>query len=168
MNNARIEQEADLALCQVAIQCPDAIVKTETSEEQLNQIRTGMGEDMTKLLHESKTQAICFTAEEGVKEAAPVTLSFGYQDTDRKGNRIDLYLKENSEMTVVMDYHSSEGTGTAAIQTKIHAEKNAKLKLIQIERLGEGFDCMNDIGAYCEDGAGVELVQLIILSLIHI
>ena len=28
MNNARIEQEADLALCQVAIQCPDAIVKT--------------------------------------------------------------------------------------------------------------------------------------------
>ena len=89
MNNARIEQEADLALCQVAIQCPDAIVKTETSEEQLNQIRTGMGEDMTKLLHESKTQAICFTAEEGVKEAAPVTLSFGYQDTDRKGNRID-------------------------------------------------------------------------------
>ena len=25
MNNARIEQEADLALCQVAIQCPDAI-----------------------------------------------------------------------------------------------------------------------------------------------
>ena len=32
MNNARIEQEADLALCQVAIQCPDAIVKTETSE----------------------------------------------------------------------------------------------------------------------------------------
>lgn len=162
MNNARIEQEADLALCQVAIQCPDAIVKTETSEEQLNQIRTGMGEDMTKLLQESKTQAICFTAEEGVKEAAPVTLSFGYQDTDRKGNRIDLYLKENSEMTVVMDYHSSEGTGTAAIQTKIHAEKNAKLKLIQIERLGEGFDCMNDIGAYCEDGAGVELVQLII------
>ena len=93
MNNARIEQEADLALCQVAIQCPDAIVKTETSEEQLNQIRTGMGEDMTKLLQESKTQAICFTAEEGVKEAAPVTLSFGYQDTDRKGNRIDLYLK---------------------------------------------------------------------------
>ncbi len=162
LNNARIEQEADLALCQVAIQCPDAIVKTETSEEQLNQIRTGMGEDMTKLLQESKTQAICFTAEEGVKEAAPVTLSFGYQDTDRKGNRIDLYLKENSEMTVVMDYHSSEGTGTAAIQTKIHAEKNAKLKLIQIERLGEGFDCMNDIGAYCEDGAGVELVQLII------
>ena len=47
MNNARIEQEADLALCQVAIQCPDAIMKTETSEEQLNQIRTGMGEDMT-------------------------------------------------------------------------------------------------------------------------
>ena len=31
MNNARIEQEADLALCQVAIQCPDAIVKTETN-----------------------------------------------------------------------------------------------------------------------------------------
>ena len=96
MNDARIEQEADLALCQVAIQCPDAIMKTETSEEQLNQIRTGMGEDMTKLLQESGTQAICFTAEEGVKEAAPVTLSFGYQDTDRKGNRIDLYLKENS------------------------------------------------------------------------
>ena len=86
MNDARIEQEADLALCQVAIQCPDAIMKTETSEEQLNQIRTGMGEDITKLLQESGTQAICFTAEEGVKEAAPVTLSFGYHDTHRKGN----------------------------------------------------------------------------------
>ena len=59
MNNARIEQEADLALCQVAIQCPDAIVKTETSEEQLKFI-TGMGEDMTKLLQKSKTQAILF------------------------------------------------------------------------------------------------------------
>ena len=71
-------------------------------------------------------------------------------------------------MTVVMDYHSNEGTGTAAIQTKIHAEKNAKLKLIQIERLGEGFDCMNDIGAYCEDGAGVELVQSIWVQRQHL
>lgn len=162
MNDTRIEQEADLAQCPVQIQCPEAIAQDKLAEAIFEKVNTGMGSDMSSLLEKSGTEAISFTAESGVKENEPITLSFGYQDQDRKGNRVDLYLKENSEMTVVMDYHSTQGIGTAAIQTRIYAEKNAKLKLIQIERLGEGFDCMNDIGAFCEDGAGVELVQLVI------
>ena len=162
MNDTRIEQEANLAQCPVQVQCPASLAQAKAAENTFEKITTGMGEDMTRLLNESGTEAVLFTAEAGVKESTPVTLSFGYQDGDRKGNIVDIYLKENSEMTVVMDYHSNEGTGTAAIQTKIFAEKNAKLKLIQIERLGAGYDCMNDIGAYCADGAGVELVQLVI------
>ena len=162
MNDTRIEQKANLAQCPVQVQCPASLAQTKVKEDTFEKITTGMGEDMTRLLKESGTEANFLTAEIGVKESTPVTLSFVYQDGDRKGNIVDIYLKENSEMTVVMDYHSNEGTGTAAIQTKIFAEKNAKLKLIQIERLGAGYDCMNDIGAYCADGAGVELVQLVI------
>lgn len=164
MNDARIEQEADLALCPVQVSHPASIAhKSEAEEtETIKTINTGMGGDMARLLKESGTKAISFTAQKDTKETEPVTLSFGYQDGDRKGNIVDLYLEENSEMTVVMDYRSGEGSGTAAIQTRIVAKKNAKLKLIQIERLGSGYDCLNDIGAYCDEAAGVEVVQLIL------
>ena len=165
MNHANVSEEADFTSCPVQIKCPEEIeqvTKDNLPSNAWETIQTGMGDDMSKLLKESETEELSFKSKADKKDAEPVSLSFEYHDGDRKGNIVNLYLEENSEMTVVMDYHSHIGSGTAAIQTRIVAEKNAKLKLIQIERLSDGYDCLNDIGAHCEENASVELIQLII------
>ena len=61
-----------------------------------------------------------------------------------------------------MDYTSPEKTssGLAAIQTKLHIEKRAKVRLVQVQLLGNEYTLLNDIGAQCEDGAQFEVLQL--------
>lgn len=49
----------------------------------------------------------------------------------------------------------------AGIRTKIRAGKNSLLRLVQIQRLGESFTFFNDIDSFCEEGARLELVQLV-------
>ena len=53
-------------------------------------------------------------------------------------------------------------TGQAAVSTRLYLEEGAKLRLIQVQRLGSDFTFMNDIGALCEEKASLEVIQLIL------
>ena len=55
-----------------------------------------------------------------------------------------------------------ETSGQAAVSTRLYLEEGAKIRLIQIQRLGNGFTFMNDIGALCEEKASLEVIQLIL------
>ena len=104
-----------------------------------------------------------FTSKSGKKESQPLRLTFSYQDKSRTMNRIGIHMLPDSELTVVMDFTSEKETeGTAAIQTKIYAEENAVLHLIQIQRLGSKMTFLDDFGADCEKNARVETIQLVL------
>ena len=162
MNETAVSEEADLAASGIAVNCPASVSQNNAQSQELKDTETGMGSDMTRLLAASQSKVTAFATQEGVCEKQPLVLSFGYQDGDRKGDVVELRLAKDSELTVLMDYVSGEGSGTAAVQTVIRAEENAKLHLVQVERLGSGYTCMNDIGAFCEANAGVDLVQLVL------
>ena len=51
---------------------------------------------------------------------------------------------------------------TQAIQTKIYAEENAVLHLIQVQRLGSKMTFLDDFGADCEKNARMETIQLVL------
>lgn len=161
MNEACVSQTADLTEEPAKLLCPETVVCRQEEIQEFERIETGMGADMTRLLQGSGLNAGVFCTQEGKAEEKPLSFSFRYRDGDRKGNRIDLCLRKRSRLTVIMDYGSDKGSGLAALQTRIVAQEHAHLTLVQIQRLGEGFSCFNDIGAVCREGASVELVQLV-------
>lgn len=52
--------------------------------------------------------------------------------------------------------------GKAAVQTKIRAEKDSRVKLVQIQHFGAEKIFYNDVGAFCGENAQVELIQLVL------
>lgn len=126
----------------------------------------------------------------GEKIAQPARFHFSCPDGGHVFDRISIAAQEDSELTVVMDFSSptggaahdaavssltadsaahdaatkpspAPGDSFAGIHTKFRAGKNALLRLVQIQRLGDGFTFFNDIDGLCEEGARFELIQLV-------
>ena len=71
---------------------------------------------------------------------------------------MEILAKEGEEVNVLMDYTSPEKTssGLAAIQTKLHIEKGAKVRLVQVQLLGNEYTLLNDIGASVKMGPSLK------------
>lgn len=118
-------------------------------------IPTGMGSDMERL---GSGNAMRLTAGSG-KSTAGITLS--YKDGLSAYNRLEIEAARGSDLTVVMTYiANSTAGGLAAVQTKVDAQKGAKVKLVQVQLLGNGFTHLNDVGADLGENASFELIQL--------
>ena len=111
----------------------------------LSHIRTGMGTEMDAFADAGNVKWQVFTAQAGKKESQPLRLTFSYQDQSRIMNRVGIHMLPDSELTVIMDFTSEKDSeGTAAVQTKIYAEENAVLHLVQIQRLGKNITFLDD------------------------
>lgn len=76
-------------------------------------------------------------------------------------NRLCLDAKENSRLNVLIVFRSGEDAqGTSSFQVKVHAEKNAKVQLQEVQLLGAGYTCLSDIGVSCGENATFELLKL--------
>ena len=140
---------------------------TAENQEVFSHIHTGMGPDMDRLGKMAGSQAIMIKSSpksEGGSE--PVRLHFSCEDNKKSFQKVEILAKEGEEVNVLMDYTSPEKTssGLAAIQTKFHIEKGAKVRLVQVQLLGNEYTLLNDIGAQCEDGAQFEVLQLFLGS----
>ena len=116
---------------------------------------TGMGTEMAQL---GEGKRIHLVADAG-KSMAAVTLR--YDDEQKCYNRLEIEAKPGSELTVFMTYISTASAkGMAAVQTKIAAAKDAKVKLVQVQLLGREFLHLNDVGADLAADARFEVLQL--------
>lgn len=132
-----------------------------TLESGLREIPTGMGPDMDELVRESGTPVDIFRIKRGAHPEEPIRLSCRYEQGDNFLHGAYIYAEEGSSITVILESFSGrEDSGSSGIQTKLYAEKNAKVRLIQVQLLGDGFVAMNDVGGICEEGASIELLQL--------
>ena len=76
-------------------------------------------------------------------------------------NRLCLDAKENSRLNVLIVFRSGEDAqGTSSFQVKVHAEKNAKVQLQEVQLLGARYTCLSDIGVSCGENATFELLKL--------
>ena len=124
-------------------------------DDDLADLPTGMGKDLDKL---GDGGALHLVADAG-KSLAAVTLR--YDDDKHCYNKIQVEAKPGSQLTLLMTYISTAvAGGTAAVQTKLNVARGAKVKLVQVQLLGRGFDQLNDDGCQLADDAGFELVQL--------
>ncbi|MBR0397520.1 MAG: SufD family Fe-S cluster assembly protein [Eubacterium sp.] len=181
-------EEAPVA-AEVPAEIRQDVMKAETAAADAAKILTGAGEDMDALLADAGIGVQTYTVPAGVRvtdDAVRLKLAYADQgfvyETKKTGaapqadsrdsadaagtGRINAFryvLEPDSEMTVVMDYTADQdAAGLAAVQTKIFAAKNSVLHLVQIQQLGENFTLLNDIGGFCEEGARVELIRLIL------
>lgn len=116
---------------------------------------TGMGEEMARL---GEGQRVHLVADAG-RSTAAVTLR--YDDGKKCYNTLEIEAKPNSDLTVYMTYISTASAkGTAVVQTKIAAAKNAKVKLVQVQLLGHEFLHLNDVGCNLAEDAHFEVLQL--------
>ncbi len=71
----------------------------------------------------------------------------------------DIAACDQSENPTVSDQKLS---GFASIQTKISAKKGAKVHLVQIQNLPDGFLFLNDVGTDCGEDAVIDTVQVVL------
>lgn len=159
----------ETAVPQVAVRGKGAVtvsgglaLSPAASAEPFAEIPTGIGKDVDSLLARAGIKADALAIPAGAEPEA-IRLTFSYQTGDAAANQILVTLGEGSSATLLMDYTSSpSAAGLGVVQTKIHAKKGAVLRLVQVQRVGEGFTFFNDTGALCEEGARVELIQLVL------
>lgn len=121
----------------------------------LQDMATGMGREIDKL---GEGKPLRLVADAG-KSLAAITLR--YQDAQNCYNKIEVEAKPGSELTLLMTYISTAvAGGTAAVQTKVAASAGAKVKLVQVQLLGQGFEQLNDVGCELAEGASFDVLQL--------
>ena len=163
MNETTLQENVIIEQGSVAIKRPDYVTYEETSDLEFPEMKTGMGAEMDAFVDAGKINAQLFVAEAGRKGTEPVKLDFSYENQDQKLNRIGIHVLPDSELTVIMDFTSEEeAEGTAAVQTKVWAEENATLHLVQIQRLGKKFRLLDDFGAVCGTKAKIQITQLVL------
>lgn len=95
------------------------------------------------------------------REGSGRSLRFVCEDQESKAQEADLAAEAGSRLTVWMEISSpKDAEGMFQLSTHIKAEKNAKIRLVQVQLLGAKYSFVNDIKAECEEGAEVELLQL--------
>ena len=165
MNESTVEQVSIDGENTCKIFCPVEITRKKQIESQtlFSDIKTGMGADMDRLAEDARISANVFEIKNNTQMTEPLRMEFHYVNGDKQMNETDLHTLEGSTATVVMDYTSEpKAEGLGAILTRILAEKDAHLNLIQIVRVGAEFDCMNDIGIECKDHAEVQVFHVIL------
>lgn len=131
-----------------------------------NEVGTGMGPEIGKIIDDSKVATQRFVCEENREIETPVFVDLNYDGEDENGNQnyvnsYEVLVKENSSATFVFCY-SSKKKSIALNQVKFIVEKNAKLSLVQLHMLGDEFNMFSDVGVRIDENANVSQVNLFI------
>lgn len=138
------------------------------SQVNWDEIKTGMGSQYDEMASEGGKSGVdgYITAyadgnaqtEDDDNEWTVLHLNY---KNDSYQNRLYIEAKENSKVNLIIVFSSeSDLGGTSSFQVKIHAGKNAKVKLQEVQLLGAGYTCLSDIGAVCDENASFELLKL--------
>jgi len=122
---------------------------------------SGSGREVDRAIAKAGVKTSVYTVRKAREPKEPLRLKFAYQDGDTKVNSVRLDLEDAARALVVMDYSSErEAAGKAVVQTKIRVGRDALLRLVQVTRVGDSFDFINDAGVYVEEGGRLELIHL--------
>ncbi|MCR5255264.1 MAG: SufD family Fe-S cluster assembly protein [Acetatifactor sp.] len=124
---------------------------------------TGMGREYTDLIEKMVHRTDILTVGENESLADPVILHWSFQKDGKAASQQIIHAKKNSTSTFLLIQESDKGaSGHVAIETKVILEEGARLNLIKVNMLGEGFVLMDDTAAVLNDRADFEFTQMIL------
>lgn len=154
-----VQADDDSCLPQVTL-LGDVLKAQHMPQGALDFLDTGVGGDLDKLAGGAGDVLHLRAVNDSGKEQKAV-LNFNYADGKNNLDKIEIYAEAGSKLTVLMNISSAvEAGGTATLQSRIYAGAGAKVRLIQVQLLGNGFTHFNDIGCKADDTASVEVLQL--------
>ncbi len=130
-------------------------------------ITTGIGSDTDNFVVNNASNKNYFTIKANTITQKP--LIFIYDLTDNLDLIDDnyIYAQENSQATIIIVYNSPyHNQGFHASSTKIFAEKNAQvkiiqlIKIIQLQTLGKDYFNFDDIGTLAQENARISIQQI--------
>ncbi len=146
---------------ELVINVPEELEVMKESSDYMDDIAGGMGDEFVKEIHERADGTVCFSAGEGVTCEVPIVISGEYDCGCNTAQKFALKTAPGSEITVLMDFASEKGgNGQVMSQTVIDAGKNSTVRIVQINRLGEGFELFNDIAGVAGKEARIEIVHI--------
>ncbi len=145
------------------IENPEDVKLSVVPEDTLKEIATGAGAEFAETANAHAGNAMVFRTEAGQKASGPVRIKLTYENGQNALNITNLVLAANSELTVIQDFTAEEGAkGLSGMLTKADLAEGAVLRLVQIVRVGSGYDLINDLGVRNADNARIELIQLVL------
>ena len=168
MNETQLERIEIPAAGEAKVTLPEKITTAENEGSKpwnvdFAGIASGMGEDMDGLLAAAGVKAKLYEVPADVTEVQPLLLDYANAQNSLQAGAVAVKAGKNSEITVIEDFASDrEASGQAAVSSRLKQEEGAKLRLIQVQRLGSDFTFMYDIGALWEEMASLEVIQLIL------
>ncbi len=124
-------------------------------------VRTGMGVDVDRLMISSDVKADVFTVEENTKVSEPVVIRYDLNDGDGVLSAQVIHARKNSEITVIMDYSSEkEAGGFLGVSTRFLVEEGAKVTIVKTQLLGSSFLHFDDLGGACFEKGEVRVISL--------
>ncbi len=162
LNAAQVKEVPQLSEGTLLAEVPHGLV-SGSAKPRLSEIETGSGRELDEVFARAGIGSYLLKSRNDTVHETPVRLDFRYGEVCRSANAVEISCGENSSMSVIMDCRSTmTSEGTAAVQTRIRAKKGSKVTLVQVHRMGEKLQFFNDIGCRAEDGARIEIIQLII------
>ena len=134
----------------------------ETAARDASQaIRTGMGADVDNLMITMGASVDVYTVGEGVKVSEPVIIRYDMADGEGSLSGQVIHAKAGSEITVIMVYTSEQqALGFQGVSTRLLAEEGARINLVKVQTLGNGYIHFDDIGGAGLGNGSIDLITM--------
>lgn len=162
VNESQLKLPETTVPCEIDFKQADEI-KLLMPAESFNDIETGAG---ANILFDQKELPVYQIMSKEETNSGTVRLHIrknGENDHACSAGNVTIWAEENSEITAIMDYtDTSDASFLLALRTRLRADKNSKIRLIQIQFMGENSTLLNDIGGICEENASIEVIQILL------
>ena len=128
----------------------------------IRSIKCGMGAEAEAFFAKASQDVLMVHARPGRKVSEPVSIRYLMENGDSNADRVEINAEEGSSITVIMDYSSSkrDAKGFFGVQTKVRVGSGARVHLVKVNLLGEGFMCFDDIGVQIDDNGYFDITQM--------
>lgn len=143
-----------------ALSLPQGVTEQANAFDGADTIETGMGKDAEQFVLQNRNTEIHLVAEGKTEEPIVAEYVLG-ASSPVLADYNTIYAKENSSVTLVLSYRSqgSENVFHTSL-TKIHAERGAHVRLVQVQLLGDSAFHFDDVGVIEKEGALVEVIHI--------
>ncbi len=142
----------------LSYEIPEEYHVSKREDFSLTNIKTGMGDEISKAVLDSKN-ILSMSLSEGL-DAEIARLNFDYKESSVDG--VEIILGKNSKATVVMNMSGLSDGEMATLQTRYKVDSGSTLTLVQIETVSRKSRFNNDIGGVVAENGDFRLIQLIL------
>lgn len=162
MNEAVIPAaEVCPGLEKISVNVPKGIGERTEGSDYASEIKGGQGEVFDAKLRGTLKECTVLKCDKKLDEHSPIIITAEYGDGSVTGRKVVVEAEPGSSCTLLTDFSGEkDASGRACFQTLIRVGKGAEVTLVQTDRLGTGFELLNDVGAVLEEDARLNIVHI--------